>query len=76
VTGQVEQRTKALLAEEAVRTGEGGAVLGARPETVCTKQSATAYGCLSQFPSRPNLPNVITNVTSGRNGENCIMETS
>lgn len=74
VNAQVEEREKSAATEEAARTGQGlGLSYGAK--TVCTKQSSTAYKCLSEFPERPGTPSVVTNVTCGRNGESCITET-
>ncbi len=42
--------------------------------TTCTKQSDTAYKCLTTFTSPPNQAQVVTNVTCGRSGGGCITE--
>lgn len=42
--------------------------------TTCTKQSDTAYKCVSRFTSPPATPPVLTEVTCDRSGGNCITE--
>jgi hypothetical protein len=44
-------------------------------QTSCTKQSDTAYKCLTSFLSPSGLPDAVTDVTCDRNGGSCITET-
>lgn len=43
--------------------------------TSCTKQSDTAYKCITSFVSPTGFPEVVTDVTCDRNGGSCITET-
>lgn len=43
-------------------------------DTTCTKQSNTAYKCLTSLTRPPGSPDVLTNVTCDRNGGSCITE--
>lgn len=44
-------------------------------QTNCTKQSDTAYKCLTSFISPSGLPDAVTDVTCDRDGGSCITET-
>lgn len=43
-------------------------------ETSCTKQSDTAYKCITSFTSPTGFPEAVTDVTCDRNGGSCITE--
>jgi hypothetical protein len=73
VNQQIDERTRIALTEEETQSGaESSHVV--RSETICTKQSGTAYKCLTSFANPPSAPNVVTNVTCDRDGANCITE--
>lgn len=73
VNQQVDERTRIGLTEEETRSGtESSHVVNS--ETVCTKQSTTAYKCLTTFTNPPRAPNLVTNVTCDRDGASCITE--
>lgn len=44
-------------------------------DTTCTKQSDTAYKCLTTFVSPAGTPEAVTDVTCDRSGGSCITET-
>jgi hypothetical protein len=43
-------------------------------DTTCTKTTGTAYKCVTSF-YEPPLPDLLTDVTCGRSGGSCIIET-
>lgn len=78
---QEDQRDTRVLARQVNReiSDRSQNAAGARgtfveAETSCTKQSDTAYKCLTTFTSPPGFPSVVTNVTCDRNGGSCITE--
>jgi hypothetical protein len=75
VNKEVDERARiaATEAETASESETTGSVVDS--ETVCTKQSATAYKCLTTFTDPPGAPNAVTDVTCDRNGASCITET-
>lgn len=73
VNQQIDERARIAATEAETESGlESGR--GVSSETVCTKQSDTAYKCLTTFTDPPSIPNVVTNVTCDRNGASCITE--
>jgi tetrahydromethanopterin S-methyltransferase subunit E len=73
VNQQVDERARIALTESETRSGTASGHF-VSSETVCTKQSTTAYKCLTSFTNPPATPNVVTNVTCDRDGANCITE--
>jgi len=67
VTDQLQDRLQRAAMDQ-------GSYVAAR--TRCTKQSETAYKCLTSFTSPPAQAEVITNVTCDRNGQECITEST
>jgi hypothetical protein len=73
VNQQVDERARIRITEEEADSQvESSHVVNSA--TVCTKQSTTAYKCLTTFTSPPSTANIVTNVTCDRDGQNCITE--
>lgn len=73
VNQEVDERVRTAATEAQSASGEPAGTI-VNSETVCTKQSATAYKCLTTFTNPLGRPNVVTDVTCDRNGASCITE--
>jgi Flp pilus assembly protein TadD len=73
VNEQVDEQARTAITEAETASGVESSRL-VRSETICTKQSDTAYKCLTTFTQPPSAPNVVTGVTCDRDGANCITE--
>jgi hypothetical protein len=72
-TAAIERQVQSLLDDrmQPVAAAQGTFV---QSDTACTKQSDTAYKCLTTFTT-PSTASVVTTVTCDRNGGSCITET-
>jgi hypothetical protein len=70
IESQVNQQISDRAQSEAAAQGDF-----VEASTGCTKQSDTAYKCITSFSSPTGYPEVVTDVTCDRNGGSCITET-